>query len=271
MKKTQLIIILSILTIINISCSSDNDSDDVQNDLGKFLKSRIYLNPSSGAPNYDEFYEYENGFLKSATGFTHLLGDYIYSNGKLMNMSNQNEQFSYEYDGNERLKKQIEIGTNNYVELFYETNKVITHRYYEFGGTNSVLEERELLLDNQGRIVKMTDLAQDQSAIDTEYEIYEYNSNGNIIKKTAKYLNNSQEVITNYEYENIKNPYFYSYKKYYELTYYLENFIGLTIYNDFGITPNLIKSTNSTYDIDSENNPTLEYKGQYEIQYEYFE
>jgi hypothetical protein len=53
MKKIQLIIILSILTLINTSCSSDNDSDETQNDLGNFLKSRVYLNPSSGAPNYD--------------------------------------------------------------------------------------------------------------------------------------------------------------------------------------------------------------------------
>lgn len=270
MKKIQVIFILSVLTLIYTSCSSDNDSDEPQNDLGKFLKSRVYLKSPSGAPNYDEFYEYENGFIKSVTGFTHLFGDYTYSNGKLTSKSNQRGQFTYEYDQNGRLKKQLETGTNNYIELIYETNKVITHKYYEFGWTNSVLEKRELLLDSQGRIIKMT-LIQDQSAIDTEYKIYEYDSNGNITKKTAKYLNNAQETITNYVYENIKNPYFNSYKKYYELTYYLENFNGPHIYNDYGITPDLIKSRNSTYETNNENNPTIQYKGQYEISYEYFE
>lgn len=274
MKTNQLIIIL-IINLIITACSSDDGNNENSNDSGKFLKSRIYLNLPSDAPNYDEFYQYENGLLKSASGFTHLLGNYTYSNGKLINLKNQYEEFSYEYDQNGRIKKRNEIGTNNYIELFYEPNKVITHRFYEFGGTNgipnSVLEKRELLLDNQGRIIKMTDLAQDQSAIDTEYEIYVYDNNGNIIKRTTKYLNNPQEVITNYVYENIKNPYYYSYKKYYQLTYYLENFIGLSIYNNFGLTPNLIKSANSTYESNIENNPILEHKNEFNITYEYFE
>lgn len=274
MKKNQFIIIIIINLIIS-SCSSENSTTENSNDSGKFLKSRIYLNLPSDAPNYDEFYQYENGLLKSASGYTHLLGNYTYTDGKLVNKINQYEQFSYEYDQNGRLKKQREIGTNNYIELFYETNKVITHRYYEFGATNgipnSVLERRELLLDSQGRIIKMTDLAQDQSAIDVEYESYVYDNSGNIIKKTSKYLNNPQEIITNYSYENIKNPYYYSFKKYYQLTYYLENFIGLSLYNDYGLTPNLIKSSNSTYQINNENNPTIEHKGEFNISYEYYE
>lgn len=271
MKKALLIIIVSVVTIINISCSSDNDIVENQNSSEKLLKSRVYLNPSSGAPNYNEYYEYENGFLKSVKGFSHLLGEYDYSDGKLISMNNQYKQFSYEYYQNGKLKKRNEVGTNNYIELFYETNKVITHRFYEFGGNNSALEKRELLLDNQGRIIKMTDLAQDQSAIDVEYEIYEYDNNGNIIKKTTKQLNSTEETTIVYKYENIKNPYFYSYKKYYDITYYLDNFIGLSIYNDRGLTPNLIKSSNSTYESNNENNPIKQFKGQYEISYEYFE
>jgi uncharacterized protein YcfL len=273
MKKNQLLILIIINVIIS-SCSSNNETNEISNDLGKLLKSRIYLNLPSDAPNYDEFYQYENGLLKSASGFTHFLGTYTYDNEKLINKINKYEAFSYEYDQNGRLKKQKEIGTNNYIELFYYPNKVITHRFYEFGLTNGIpntaFEKRELLLDNKGRIIKMTDLAQDQSAIDIEYEIYIYDDNGNITKKTAKYLNNPQEVVTNYFYENIKNPYYYSYKKYYQLTYYLENFIGLSVYNHNGLTPNLIKSSNSTYEINMENNPIIEHKNEFNITYEYF-
>jgi len=265
MKKIQLIIAIIIATFVNTSCSSEDN-----NFSEKLLKSKVYLNLPSGAPNYDEFYEYENELLKLASGFTHLLGEYTYNNGKLISMNNQYKQFNYVYDQNGRLKKQIEVGNNNYIELFYETNKVITHKYYEFGNNNSHLEKRELLLDSNNRIVKMTDLDQDESAIDIEYEIYVYDDNGNVITKTTKNLNNSQEMVTNYSYENIKNPYFYSFKKYYESTYYLENYTGLTLYNDHGLTPNLIKSSNSTYKTDFGNNPTIEYKGQYEIEYEYF-
>ena len=268
MKKT----IFSLFLLILSGCNSDDVSES-SNQIESFLKSRVYLNLPSNAPNRDEFYEYESGLLKSATGFTHLLGNYTYNNGKLISMNNSFEQYTYQYDQNGRLTRRLETGTNNYIELFYQNNKVITHRYYEFGGSQSRLEQRELLLDNQGRIIQMIDLAQDQSAIDIEYETYEYDNNGNISKRTSKYLNNPQEVVTNYTYESIKNPYYNSFKEYYKLTYYLDFFLGLIIYNDYGLTPNLIQSSSSTYETNNFNYPTKENKQSngdtFEIIYEY--
>ena len=163
----------------------------------------------------------ENKLLKVANGYTHLEGQYTYSNdGKLISSIDQlGNQYTYDYDNNGRIKKQNEVGTDNYIELFYEDNKVITHRYYEFGSSNGVpnsnLEKRELQIDGEGRIVKMVDLEPDQSAINTLYEIYEYDDNGNIIKVTSKNENEENESVRNYSYENIKNPYYYSFKKYY--------------------------------------------------------
>lgn len=272
-------IFLILIVLFNLSCSSDDDSEESALENAKYIKSRIYTNLPSDAPNYDEFYEYQDNLLKSASGFTHLLGEYSYdSSGKLTSMFNQYEQFSYEYDENGRITKQNEIGTNNYIELFYENNRVIIHRYYEFGSTNGVpnsrLEERELLIDNQGRITKMTDLAPDQSAIDTDYEIYEYDNSGNIIKVTSKQSDEQEERVYNYTYEDIKNPYYYSLKEYYKKTYYLEFFLGLHLYNDYGLTPNLIASDDKTYETNEFNYPTTEFKQSYsdvyEIIYEYY-
>lgn len=270
MNKFQLTVILTSMTIINFSCSSNNDDNGALNEAGKLLKSKVYLNPPSDAPNYDEYYQYQDGLLTSASGSTHLVGEYTYSDGKLISFDVDYFHYSYEYDEDGRLKKQIEPG-GYYKELFYETNKIAIRRYDESSPNNNVVAEIELLLDNEGRIIKMTDLTEDRTIVDKEYEIYEYDANGNIKKKTTKFPFNPQEVASTYAYEPIKNPYYYSFKKYYESTYYLENFKGLSIYNEYGLTPNLIKSPTSTFETDKDDSLILEHKGDIEIAYEYFE
>ena len=280
--------IFMILATFYIACSSENENEEAVLLEKKFLKSRIYTNLPADIPNRDEFYEYKNELLKTASGGK-LQGEYSYdSDEKLTLKSKGSEQFSYEYDGNGRIIKQNEIGTNNYIELFYENNKVITHRYYEFGNTNgapnSYLEERELLIDNQGRITKMVDLATNQSPSDTDYEIYEYDGKGNISRVITKKSNQQEERISNYEYMDVKNPYFYSLKKYYEKTYYLEFYSGLNfekidfvITSNYGITPNLIWYDDiKTYEVNDFYYPTKEFYKQhftnvYEIIYEYSE
>lgn len=269
-----------ILSIFFLACSSEDENQIGSLENEKFIKSRIYTNLPPNTPNYDEFYTYENNFLKTASGFTNFLGDYSYdSDGKLTSLVNQSEQFTYEYDTNERIIRQNEVGTNNYIELFYYNDRVITNRYYEFGAINGIpnsrLEERELLIDSQGRITKMTDLTPEESAINTLYEIYEYDDNGNIIKVTSKESNKDAERIINYEYENIKNSFHNAFKNYYEKTYYLEFFLGLQVHNWSGITPNLIKSGNRTYETETSGYPIKEYSRQssgdiFEIVYEYY-
>jgi hypothetical protein len=261
-----------LITILFANACSTDDSD-TSNENAKLLKSRIYQNPDSSLPNRDEFYSYENEFLKSASGYSRLFGDYEYNSDytKITRKTNSFfEEFTYEYYQDGRIKKENEIGTNNYIEFFYEPNKVITNRYYEFAGNNSRLEERELILDNQGRIIRMNDLATNQSAINTDYEIYEYDNVGNIIKVTTRNTGDPQERILTYTYTNIKNPYYSSYRNIYGIIYYLEFFNGLNIENNYGITPNLFESVNSTYDANSENYPTLEVNNQFNIAYEYY-
>jgi hypothetical protein len=269
----KIILFISLL-LLSISCISDNDNPEYS---GKLLKSKIYLNLPSDAPNYNAYYEYENGFIKTALGYTRLLGDYYYEGDKLISKYSNNKLFNYQYDQSGRLKKQIEVGTNNYIELFYYDSKVITHRYYEYGGINGVplsaFEKRELLLDSMGRIIKMTDLDTEQSSINSDYEIYDYDNIGNIIKTTTKYTNDSNIIIRNYQYENIKNPYYYSCLKYYQITYYLEFFLGLQISDHYGLTPNLLKDSFSlsTYEINSDNYPIVEQNNGITVSYEYFE
>lgn len=99
-------IFLILIVLFNLTCSSDDISEESALENAKYIKSRIYTNLPSDAPNYDEFYEYQDNLLKSVSGFTHLLGEYSYdSSGKLSSMINQYEQFCYEYDENGRITK----------------------------------------------------------------------------------------------------------------------------------------------------------------------
>ena len=278
MKETNKWLVLIVFATFSIACSSDDGNEDELGGNGKFIKSRVYTNLPSDAPNYDEFYTYEDGLLQSASGFTHLYGTYTYgTDGRLISRSNKDEQFTYEYDNKGRISKQNEVGTDNYIALFYEGNKVITHRLYEVAGVvgGHRLEKRELLLDNKGRIIKMTDLAPEESSLDVDYEIYDYDSRGNITKVTWKPANIEGEIFTEYEYEDIKNTYYYSLQKYYKKTYFLEFFAGLHVDNRYGLTPHLIKSYDRTYEVNDFNYPTKEfyqsYSEVYEMVYEYFD
>ncbi len=269
--KIKLLSYFAAFIFVCLACSTDVKDQDNLNDL-ELLQSKIYLNLPSDAPNYDEFYEYDNGLLTSASGYTSLLGNYSYSKeGRLESMQNEYEYFTYEYDTQGRLSKQKEVGTNNYIALSYEKNKVITHKYYEYGNNNSVSEERELFLDNEGRIVKMVNLTPEEG----EEIIYEYDNRGNIIKTITTSYENAEEIIRNYTYEDIKNPYYDSFYKFYQKTYYLNFYLGLQIQNNYGTTPYLIKDENQVFEVNEKNYPFLLHKqvydDTYEIQFNYYE
>ena len=238
---------LLFIGILFYSCSeSDDNSSIIPETNKKYIES--VTKPDLTEINRDHFFEYNDGLLTSATGFTILVGNYEYdSGGKLIAKTNYNGQFKYEYDDQNRITKENKVGTNDYIELIYQSDKVLTKRYYEFGGGpqnggGSNLEQRELQLDSQGRIIKMIDLAQDESAIDVEYKEFQYDNIGNIIKITTKYLDNPTETTIDIEYDDKVNPYYVAFEKYYDQTYYLEYFTGLIIYNSYGLTPNNIVS-----------------------------
>jgi len=279
MKKNRIFIALLAFTLF--SCSSDDETLPAteMEVVTSLLKSRIYTNLPEEAPNYDEFYSYDNGLLNVAGGFTTFAGNYTYNAQGLLTNLDSYEDFTFQYDAQGRITKRLEVGTPNYIQLFYdEPNKVITHKYYEFGGgTESRLERRELLLDEDGRIVKMTDLDPDETSIDIDYQIYEYNSLGNIIKITTKYTDYTALEVRTINYTSIKNPYYYAFRKYYSSQYYLENFIGLSVMDSNGICPFIISSTENmdTYTTNADNLPktltrVTPFGNTYIIEYDYY-
>ena len=248
MKKLNLLV-LFIAGLSLFSCSKE-ESPQLNETNKKYLKA--VTKPDLVELDKDQFFKYnQEGLLTEATGWTTLSGTYEYdSDGKLIRKTNYKGVYTYEYDAQDRIIKEIKVGTNDYIELIYHPGKVVTKRYYEYGGGpqnygGSVLEERELHLNSQGKIVKMVDLAQDQSAIDIEYQEYLYDSNGNIIKITIKILDDPEEFIIHIGYDDKINPYYIAFEKYYELTYYLENYLGVNVYNWDGLTPNNMISRGS--------------------------
>lgn len=269
MKRLNLLTLL-IIGILFTSCSNDDDNSSVIPEANKkFIKA--VTKPDLTQINRDHFFEYDDGLLTSATGFTILTGNYEYdSEGKLTGKTNFDGLFTYEYDNQNRIVKEVKVGTNNYIELTYQSGKVITERYYEFAGGlgnggGEVLEIRELELNSNGLIIKMTEISNttttdfsQENGFYKEYEQYEYDTNGNITSITTKYFDDPNESVLNISYDDKINPYYIAFEKYYNITYYLENFSGVIFYNWYGLTPNNIISRgteNRTFVYDEDNYP----------------
>ena len=126
-------IIIYLFTVLTIySCTpNDSDSDSNSNSNKNYLKSHF---DDSGFPA--TFYEYENGFLtKSYNG--NFVTTYQYDNiGRLQLRTVGSQSYSYEYDNQNRLIKEIKNGTNDYISLSYLTNKIIATNYSSTNGTN---------------------------------------------------------------------------------------------------------------------------------------
>ena len=245
-----------------ISCSDDDSGNNPSEENGRLLKSVIY--PIVNNPG-DEltvdlsehyFYDAEHN-LAEADGDTKFYGEYTYSNNRLSGKTKYATEYIYEYDDQGRITKLWSEAYGDYTELFYEEGKVITHMYY---ATRDELEKRELLLDQQGRIIKMTDL--DPASSNTHVDIvdYIYDTTGNITSIIRVLEGNSEPETINYTYEETKNPYYYSLKKHYETTYYLENSNGLSVYNNkYGLCPNMVDYENTYHTINENGYPTAEY------------
>ena len=230
---------LSILiTATMISCSSNDNNNTSSEENILYLKS--YKSNTAPTPGYyDSNYQYNNGYLTTANGFTPFVGTYQYDTfGKLLNKNSNGIVYNYQYNNESKLTKQIEIGTNNNVVLTYNLNKINITKTYEVVGGTMYSELSELEIDNSGRIIKFKNLTPT-----TSYEFmsqeYSYDNNGNILQVKSKENNyNDPDFTVNYIYDNNKNPFYYSYLKLYKSIYYLNCRKGIQNYKHLGFTPN---------------------------------
>lgn len=269
MKKLLKHLLLSCAAVTFISCSDDDSNNDNLPESLPLLKSVIYpaTNNSDELPvDLSEYYYYNNnGYLIKANG-NKFDGEYVYdSNDRLISKTIAGiVEYTYEYDNLGRVTKQLSSSNGDYIQLFYENGKVITHRYFEI---NNKLEKREFLLDAEGRVIKMTDLDPSVSVTLLDSEEYQYDPNGNIIK-IIKQLQNQEPETENYTYLDTKNPYYYSLKKYYEATYYIENYDRLRVYNyKNGLCPNLPILESTDFDINDIGFPLNEHSNDTEEVY----
>ena len=265
-RKILAIVILSSITLSN--CSSDNNQSDSMSENIKYLKSDKSDNTVYPG-DYDHFFEYENGYLThTSTGNTDI-NNTTYSfdtYGKLISVQTYNGYYTYVYDNQNRLIKEVETGTNNYINLTYDTNKVTLTRYYEYSGGSST-EIFEQTLDNSGRIIKhrrLTPATYETSMLDE----YIYDNNGNISEVRFKEDNYGYpDRIIHYQYDNKPNPYFYSLKKINNSIYYLKCLTGLNNYEFSGFTPNnmtIYGSTTYSYTYDEAGYPKTQLKTYYD-------
>jgi hypothetical protein len=244
-RKILAIVLITAITLSN--CSSDNNQSNTIDENIKYLKSDKSDNMIYPG-DYDKFFEYENGFLtKTSTGNTNINNEiYTYdSYGKIISKQNYFGYYTYIYDNQNRLIKEVQNGTNNYINLTYGANKVSLTKYYEYPG-GSFTENFELTLDNSGRIIKhkrLTPTADETSMVDE----YLYDNNGNISEVRFKENNyGNADKIVYYQYDNKPNPYFYSLKKINNSIYYLKCIDGLNNYEFSGFTPNNMTVYGST-------------------------
>ena len=215
MKTTKLFLSIILLIILSYSCASDDNSDTQEPDqieTNKMVKTEKVSETKKVAYTYTD-----NGLLSSSIGTSPNFGstaNLTYnSNGKLMVWDHQEtgsstysdtQNFSYDNTG---LLTSYAANTEN-VSLVYNGNIVSLTGTIE-GDSNS---EAELVLNNQGLVVKFTESHQ--------YTNFEYDSNGNMI--TTKSYDNSDNLIVEYtlSYDTKTNPFYGQFE-----SIYIERFI----------------------------------------------
>jgi len=277
MKKS---ISLYLLILFLVMACTSNDSEEIINANAKYLKSKIYTNLPSGAPNFDEFFEFDDNVLISASGRTQFIGDYTYNqNGYVTNRTSQGNSFSYEYDAQDRPVSETDASGNS-VRLEYEGNTI---NIFETRNGETTPFSR-LTTNGLGQIIEYRELRDMSSSYTFMVQKYVYDVNGNITE--IRYEENNfgdPDTVLTYEYDNNANPYFESLKHLYRSIYYVKNRGGLQHYADRGLTPNNIMSvsrdgmvtTTYSYQYDndgyavqgsrsSQNSPTSEYVFDYQ-------
>ncbi|MCR4032581.1 hypothetical protein [Flavobacterium panacis] len=223
-EKIKLVYILIITTILG--CSSEDSSNLENQDFSKHLLKSVKVSKQS----YVETYKYENGFLVEATfNWTPLqYNRYQYeydADGKLLRQIFNSTVFSpvytysYSYDKENRLVKQTNVNTNDYALLEYGKNKVKVTSYYEkrFDVPTTLVTEFDT--DATGRILKAV---RTKGFVDSDgnefypFTEFTYDERGNVIKTTS-----GGDSVTEYQYDDKRNPLYYSYEKLNKSLYYL--------------------------------------------------
>ncbi len=247
MKRKLIKIITCLSILLSLSCSSDSSNNELElNEM--YIKSYKTVNaPSPGF--YDAFFEYKNGYLINGTGFNAMGGTFQYdSSGKLITRQTGDKIYSYLYDNQGRLIKQLRNGTNDNITLTYDSNKITITESYDFINGRSI-EVSEIYLDNKSQIIKVKRITP-SSSYEYMLQEYSYDDNGNITQLSYKENTNlDPDLIIKYEYDNKKNPFYTAFKKLYKSIYYLECRKGIPNYKHMGITPNnMTVYGSSTYD-----------------------
>jgi len=253
-----------ILLLALFSCSSDDN--EIKDSFSGIDKVKfISENSNSFFSEEIDYYTYtDDGLLLNLTGGRFLSGSYEYDeNRKLISKTKEAKSFTYEYDTQGRIIKQKTVGSNDYILLKFENNKVISEKFYGDPMTSGILEKKELTLNSEGLIIKVESLEKvsirfQPNEIREELfpfygEItYEYDSRGNIIKIIT------DGITENLTYDNSINPFYITFKKHYEINYYIDNYFGLRVYQSTGLSPNNLKTQGIrtiNYVYDSDNYP----------------
>lgn len=212
MKNTKFLLTALLVSIVFISCSSDDDNPGDPVETQKLVKTE---KASSGNLKIDYEYDSEN-LLTKATG-TYLNFGYestfSYIDNKLTKWKEvetgqfpSNTEQNFTYDGQGRLASYI--GDTEDVTLTYDGNKVTLSGTIE-GDENATAQ---LDLNANGLITKFTEANQ--------YTDFQYDSNGNMI--SAKTFDNNDNPIAAFDitYDAKINPFYGQFK-----SIYLERFI----------------------------------------------
>ncbi len=278
MKNFRFLFATILLSIITISCSSDDDGSDTPPETLKLVKTEKVTE------NLKIDYEYTaEGILTKSIGTYPTFGyesTYTYADNKLTNWkevetgqfpSTTEQNFSYDAQG--RLVKYI--GASDNVTLIYDTNTVTLTGTIE-GDANA---SAQLELNNNRLITKFTE--------SNQYTTFQYDSNGNMVSANAFDNSDNPIAVFTITYDAKTNPFYGQFK-----SIYIERFIeffwqfdgiyigGIDGYsfpfqknNITSIKENTIQVVSYAYIYDADNDPTIvneDYDGdssQYTIEY----
>lgn len=266
MKKHLYLVLFPLLGWL-VGCSSDTTSSASADDPNPmYLKAYLLTEPDM-AGAYDAFYEYQNGFLTSGTGFNSNDGTHQYdAQGKLTRLVTLYAIYNYSYDAQGRLIKRTTEGSNNFTSFTYSTQKVSVRNYYVVSTDYVVDEKVDLYLNSAGKIVKLRKLTPDINETDMVQE-YVYDSRGNIIQQWYRENNfGYPDRLVTYTYDTQKNPFYYAFKKRYKSTYYQECWTGVPTAHFRGMCPNNLTAVGTTtyvYTYNAQGYPTSSIKTYY--------
>ncbi len=257
-KLTNLSIFTLWISFLLLGCGSDdqkgssqaglNDEKNFENPASnpiKLLSAEKYVEKPDQAPDYSAYYTYENGYLASASGFTTLEGSYFYDGaGKLTSsISREGHSYTYLYDSEGRMLKSINEDNGEEIDFVFSGNKVDVvwkraSALADAGPDDFYFDSRELILDELGRITVINNSTPDDTIFDKKQEFF-YDDDGNIVK--AIFENFDGESYTqDYTYSEVQDPFYSSFKKFFESTYYLINFFSISpTIHDHGLSPHV--------------------------------